>query len=181
MKKGMSFFLWICTISCIAVACNKKNTNDPPVPPSDTTLVNTSHLDYLYIPVSFPGGTNAAGVFIYAEAPDYHFADAGGEGFTCVDDVARAALVYMRSNKFSTDSLTQLRVINLIEFLLAMQSSNGYFYNFLLTSNQINTNGATSINNPEWWSWRALQTLTEGSPLVKKVINAELAGKMDQA
>jgi hypothetical protein len=62
-----------------------------------------------------------------------------------------------------------------------MQSSNGYFYNFLLTSNQINTNGATSINNPEWWSWRALQTLTEGSPLVKKVINAELAGKMDQA
>ena len=38
----------------------------------------------------------------------------------------------------------------------------------------------TSINNPEWWSWRALQTLTEGSPLVK-VTNEQLSEKMDQA
>jgi hypothetical protein len=61
-----------------------------------------------------------------------------------------------------------------------MQSSNGYFYNFLLTGNQINLSGPTSINNAEWWSWRALQALTEGSPLVKP-INAALSAKMDNA
>ena len=181
MKKVVQFFLTICATGSIISACNKQSANGPVTPPDDTTFSNTSHLDYLYTPVAFPSGKSAGGVFIYAEAPDYHRVEAGGEGYTCVDDVARAALVYLRSNKFSTDSSTQLKVINLIGFLLEMQSANGYFYNFLSTSNQINTSGATSVNNPEWWSWRALQTLTEGSPLVKKYINAELSGKMDQA
>ena len=54
------------------------------------------------------------------------------------------------------------------------------FIIFFSTGNQINTNGSTSINNPEWWSWRALQTLTEGSPLVK-ITNAQLSDKMDDA
>jgi hypothetical protein len=179
MKKEIQFLLCVCAISCMAVTCKKQSSNTT-VPPADTSLVNTSHLDYLYTPVTFPDGTNAAGVYIYAEAPDYHLVGASGEGYTCVDDVSRAALVYLRSNKFPTDTATQSKAFKLISFLLEMQSSNGYFYNFLLTGNQINTSGTTSINNPEWWSWRALQTLTEGSPLVK-VTNSQLSAKMDQA
>ena len=159
----------------MAVTCKKQSSNNIVVPPpGDTSLVNTSHLDYLYTPVTFADGTDAAGVYIYAEAPDYHLVGASGEGYTCVDDVSRAALVYMRSNKFSTDTAIQSKAFKLINFLLEMQSPNGYFYNFLLTGNQINTSGPTSINNPEWWSWRALQALTEGSPLVK-VTNAALS------
>jgi hypothetical protein len=180
MKKGIQFILWICAISCTAVNCKKQDTDSPVIPPDDTTLINTSHLDYLYTPVTFSDGTNAAGVYIYAEAPDYHLVADSDEGYTCVDDVSRAALVYLRSNKFSSDTLVQSKAFKLIKFLLQMQSSNGYFYNFLLTTNQINMNGTTSINNPGWWSWRALQTLTEGSPVVK-VLNTELADKMDQA
>ena len=180
MKKGIQFLFCVCAISCMAVTCKKQSSNNTVPPPADTSLVNTSHLDYLYTPVTFTDGTNAAGVYIYAEAPDYHLTGASGEGYTCVDDVSRAALVYLRSNKFSTDTSIQSKAFKLISFLLEMQSSNGYFYNFLLTGNQINTNGATSINNPEWWSWRALQTLTEGSPLVK-VTNTQLSVKMDQA
>ena len=180
MKKGVHFLLCVCAISCMAVTCKKQSAGDPVNPPGDTALVNTSHLDYLYTPVTFSTGTNAAGVFIYAEAPDYHLVADSDEGYTCVDDVSRAALVYLRSNKFSTDTATQSKVFKLISFLLEMQSSNGYFYNFLLTGNQINTNGITSINNPDWWSWRALQTLTEGSPLIK-IKNPQLSEKMDQA
>jgi hypothetical protein len=89
-------------------------------------------------------------------------------------------LVYLRSNKFSTDTAMQSKVFKLISFLLEMQSSNGYFYNFLLTGNQVNTNGATSINNPEWWSWRALQALTEAAPTMKNK-NPQLSQKMDEA
>ena len=180
MKKGIPFFLTIYTIVSVIGACNKQAANNPLVPPADTTLVNTIHLDYLYTPVTFTDGTSAAGIYVYAEAPDYHLVAASGEGYTCVDDVARAALVYLRSNKFSTDTSIQSKSFKLIRFLLEMQSSNGYFYNFLSTGNQINTNGPTSLNNPEWWSWRALQTLTEGSPLIKTK-NTELADKMDQA
>ena len=180
MKKGLQFLVCVCSIICMAVTCKKQAGNNTLPPPADTSLVNTSHLDYLYTPVTFSDGTNAAGIYIYADAPDYHLTGATGEGYTCVDDVSRAVLVYLRSNKFSTDTAMQSKVFKLISFLLEMQSSNGYFYNFLLTGNQVNTNGATSINNPEWWSWRALQALTEAAPTIKNK-NPQLSQKMDEA
>ena len=164
----------------MAVTCKKQSSGTPVIPPKDTSLVNLSHLNYLYVPVTFTDGTNAAGVWIYADAPNYTLTPSNDEGYTCVDDVSRAALVYLRSSKFSTDTSIQSKAFKLINFLLEMQSSNGYFYNFLLTGNQINTYGATSINNPEWWSWRALQALTEGSPIVNSK-NPALAGKMNDA
>ena len=116
--------------------------------PKDTGLINSHHLDYLYTPVHFSTGTTAAGIFIYAEAPDYHLVAASGEGFTCVDDVARAALFYLRSKNFATDTTIQSKVFNLVNFLLEMQAGNGYFYNFLLADDQINTGGATSTATP---------------------------------
>jgi hypothetical protein len=53
----------------------------PPIqpPPAEPVLVNTNHLDYLYTPVTFSTGTKAAGVYIYCEAPDYHFVEAAGK------------------------------------------------------------------------------------------------------
>ncbi len=181
MTKGNQFIFCLLAVSCMALTCEKqKSVSDSTASSSDTSLVNLHHLDYLYTPVTFADGTNAAGIYIYAEAPDYRLTGANGEGYTCVDDVSRAALVYLRSNKYLTDTATQSKVFKLIDFLLEMQSSNGYFYNFLLTGNQINKNGITSINNPGWWSWRALQALTEGTRLVR-MKNPQLADKMDIA
>jgi hypothetical protein len=179
MKKEIQLALCLCAISCMAVTCKKQSTNNPPHV-IDSSLVNTSHLDYLYIPVTFSTGTNAAGVFIYSEAPDYHRVADADEGFTCVDDVARAVQVYVRSSKFSSDTSVQNKTFNLIRFILEMQSSNGYFYNFLFINNTINTNGATSINNANWWSWRALYTLSETAPLVRTK-DTQLADKIDAA
>ena len=153
----------------------------PPVPVvKDSSLVNTAHLDKLYIPVVFSGNVNAAGVFIYSQYPDYHPVDATGEGFACVDDVSRAALVYLRSGKILTDTAAQNKLFNLIQFILQMQSANGYFFNFLMSPNTINTTGPTSVNNANWWSWRALQTLTEAAPVIKN-LNAPLFAKMNAA
>ncbi|HEY4937314.1 MAG TPA: hypothetical protein VII44_12070, partial [Puia sp.] len=53
-------------------------------------------------------------------------------------------------------------------------------YNFLFTGNTINTSGVTSVNNPNWWSWRALQTLTEAAPFIQNK-NANLYSKMNLA
>ncbi len=188
MKREIRFLLCFFAISCMSVTCKKQTTSTstttnpvtPPVTQTDTSLVNTSHLDYLYVPVTFPDGNNAAGIYIYANAPNYVLTPATGEGYTCVDDVSRAVLVYLRSTHFSTDTAVQSKVFKLMNFLVEMQSSNGYFYNFLLTGNQINTNGTTSINNAEWWSWRALQALTEGDPLIKP-LNASLSAKVEMA
>lgn len=174
MKKSISILGCLSIISLLVFACKKPATYPPVQPVADTSLANTSHLDYLYVPVTFSTGAAAAGIFIYSEAPDYHRVGDSDEGFTCVDDVSRAALVYLRSSKFNTDTATQSKLYHLLQFILEMQSSNGYFYNFLFTNNSINTNGGTSANNANWWSWRALQTLAEAAPLIKNS-NAPLA------
>ena len=85
------------------------------------------------MPVVFPNGEKAEGIYIYADAPSYSPIIAGGEGFTCVDDVAREVLFYLRSSAFSSDTLVQNKVYGLLRFLTNMQSANGYFYNFLHT------------------------------------------------
>ena len=169
----------LCALNMMLAACDKTPSDTNNNPPEDE-LVNLNHLNYLYTPVTFSDGTKAGGIWIYCEAPDYHFVDAAGEGFTCIDDVARAVLVYVRSPKFSTDTSIQSKTFNLIRFILEMQSDNGFFYNFIFSSGLINKSGSTSTNNENWWSWRALQALTEASPIVKTV-DASLSSEMDNA
>ncbi len=161
-------------------ACAKKGAAQQVIPPVDTSLVNTSHLDNLYTPVTFPDGVTAAGVYIYSQYPNYTPVDASGEGFACIDDVSRAVLVYIRSSRFSSDTAMQSKTFNLIRFITEMQSANGYFYNFVFANGLINTGGATSVNTPNWWSWRALQALTEAEPVIKNK-NAPLYTAMDAA
>jgi len=181
MKKRILIILCCLYATCTYLSACSKKTTSPPVPiVKDTGLVNTAHLDHLFTDIIFSDNTHAAGVYIYSQYPDYHPVEANGEGFTCVDDVARAALVYMRSNKFSSDTATRSKVYKLIQFILKLQSGNGYFYNFLFTGNSINTSGPTSVNTPNWWSWRALQALTEAGPLIKN-LNAPLYDKVNTA
>jgi len=176
----MPVILFIFFACFVVMGCKEPSSEKAQQTNKDSSLVNTSHLDYLTISVTFPSGTKASGIYIYSEAPDYHFVTDSDEGFTCVDDVARAALVYLRHNHFSSDTATQARAVNLIRFILEMQSENGYFYNFLFPGNTINDTGKTSINGPHWWSWRALQTLTEAAPVVKNT-DPQLASEIDVA
>jgi hypothetical protein len=165
----------------MAVTCKKRQSDSTEAPPlQDTSLVNLSHLAHLYTPVTFSNGVQAGGIYIYAEAPDYHFVTAPGEGYTCVDDVARAVQVYIRHPSYASDTALQNKAYNLIEFLLQMQSDNGYFYNFILSGSLINKGGQTSKNDADWWSWRALYALTEAAPVIKTT-NAQLTTRMDEA
>ena len=178
MKK-INYFLFIVCAVTVLIRCNHSKNNEIKND-LDSSLVNTKHLDHLYTPITFSSGVNAAGIYIYSEASDYHLVADNDEGFTCVDDVARAALVYLRSKDFETDTAKQTKAVNLVRFILEMQSANGYFYNFLFPKNTINTTGRTSVNEANWWSWRALQTLTEATPLLQK-INKELTNKIKVA
>lgn len=180
-KKMIYLSCWVTMLGLSLFCCSKKNAAGKIVtPPPDTSMVNFAHLDHLYTPVTFPDGTPAAGVYIYSNYPDYTNVEATGEGFTCVDDVSRATLVYLRSNQYVADTAIRGKLYNLITFLLEMQSSNGYFYNFLMTTGQINLYGTTSINDPTWWSWRAFMALTEAAPAIKS-LNPPLYNKMNTA
>jgi hypothetical protein len=179
IKKSFSTIIYLAAF-ILVVGCKNKGTTKQTVVIEDHLLTNTRHLDHLYTPVRFLNGEDGAGIYIYAEAPDYHLVADSDEGFTCVDDVARAAQVYLRTEKFLTDTATQRKTHSLIRFILGMQSENGYFYNFLFPDSSINKTGKTSSDTPNWWSWRALQTLTEAAPLLKKT-DVQLAGRMDVA
>jgi hypothetical protein len=178
VNRNLHILISIATLfSCTGAPDTKKSVVGQSSP-ADSTLINTQHLDHLYIPVTFKNGVKAAGIYIYSEAPDYRLVTDSDEGFTCVDDVSRAALFYLRNKTFLSDTAIQNKAASLVNFVLQMQAANGYFYNFLLPGNTINTTHETSRAERGWWSWRALQTLTEAMPLLRKV-DATLAQKTE--
>ncbi len=178
-KKLRTIYLLITSLLFIA-ACTNRSVESRSNDIKDSSVINAQHLEHLYTPVTFSDSIEAAGIYIYSEAPGYHLVGDSDEGFTCVDDVSRAALFYLRSKSFSADTSAQKRTHNLIRFILEMQAANGYFYNFLLPGDSINKSHETSRAEPNWWSWRALQTLTEASTLIKKS-DLQLSGKIDSS
>ena len=167
-------------IALLLAGCSKKDSGTVVPPPVVQPLVNTSHLDYLFTPVTFESGVDAAGVYIYAEAPDYRLVADADEGFTCTDDVARAAMVYLRSDSFAVNNSIKDKTYLLLSFLVEMQAPNGYFYNFLLPGDLVNKYHVNSVAGKNWWSWRAFQTLAEAVPLIR-TDNPALATRIDNS
>ena len=127
-------------------------------------IVNKEHLDYLYKEIVVDGQEMAI-IHIYSNAPDYNYVDDDDEGYACVDDAARAAIFYLEYYKTYNDSTSLKKYFNLVDFLLYMQSENGYFYNFIWPDNTINKTFKTSVAQANWWSWRALWSIMEGYEL----------------
>jgi hypothetical protein len=127
-----------------------------------TDLVNLDHLIYLTETVTIDDREMAL-VHIYAEFPDYTWVDAAGEGLSAVDDVARAAIVYLWQYERTGDpALLDLARVTL-EFVLYMQAEDGAFYNFVYDrEGTINTQGGTSYKSLGWWAMRGLWALGEG-------------------
>jgi hypothetical protein len=130
-----------------------------PQPPA-ATWVNPAHLAHLYQEVRI-GEAELGTVWIYCEAPDYHLVGDADEGFTCVDDVARALVFYCRAYAVEPSEAGVQKIRGMTNFLLYMQAENGFFYNFLLPGPQINTTHRNSQAVPNWWSWRAFWALSE--------------------
>ena len=125
-----------------------------------TFIVNKSHLDYLYEEINIDGKEMAI-IHIYSNAPDYKYVGDDDEGYACIDDAARAAIFYLEYFKAYKDSSSLDKFNKLIEFVLYMQSENGFFYNFMWEDHSINKTFRTSLAEPNWWSWRALWALME--------------------
>ena len=128
--------------------------------PVKRPLANPAHLEHLYDEISV--GDNLLGtIWIYCEAPDYRLVGDEDEGFTCVDDVARALVFYCRAFRAAPSEAYLDKIYRLTEFLLYMQAENGFYYNFLLPGGTINTTHQNSRAIPSWWSWRAFWALSE--------------------
>jgi hypothetical protein len=124
------------------------------------SLVNPAHLDHLYEEIQIDN-TRLGAIWIYCEAPDYHLVDDDDEGFTCVDDVARALVFYCRHYRSDSSKEVLDKIRSLTEFLLYMQAENGFFYNFMLPDKQINKTHQNSRAVAAFWTWRAFWGLSE--------------------
>ena len=127
---------------------------------TNTSVINTAHLDALYGEKNV-GGQTVGIIHIYAEYPDYHLMGDDDEGIACVDDASRAAIFYLRHYQNTSDEEHLRKGRMLIKFLLAMQSPNGYYYNFIWPDGTIHTDGITSKPEPAFWSWRTLWAMGE--------------------
>lgn len=137
--------------------------------------VNPAHLDHLYEEVKM-GNDTVGAIWIYCEAPDFHHVGDEDEGFTCVDDVARALVFYCRFYQENPSPEVLRKIKSLTAFVLKMQAENGFFHNFLLPGGQINATHKNSQAIANWWSWRAFWGLSE----VALLRNAELADLQKQ-
>ncbi len=128
---------------------------------SKKNLLNFRHLEHLYKTIRMNHRTVGI-IHIYSEAPDYRWVVAPGEGITCVDDVARAAVLYLRQYRFTGDEMYFQMSQSLLRFVMAMQAPNGLFYNFLLPDYRINKTRRNSTNRLDFWTARAVWALGEG-------------------
>jgi hypothetical protein len=122
---------------------------------------NFSHLAHLTRPVTVTH-QDALAVWIYADAPSYQLVSAPGEGFTCVDDVARAAVALLLHAERTGDPEAERMASGALRFVLGMQTDDGELYNFLNDDLTINRDGKTSYASHGWWAARALWAMATG-------------------
>ena len=149
-------------------------------PKIDRGDVNLAHLNFLVEDVEIAGRPMAI-THIYSESPRYEWVDASGEGIACVDDAARAALVYLHDYESTRDPASLDKARRLLNFLLYMQAEDGQFYNFILDrAGRINTDGNTSFKSSGWWAARAARALAAGYGVFRSA-DPTYAAQLDQA
>jgi hypothetical protein len=112
------------------------------------------------------GAPGAAAVAVYADAAGVPIAAAerGHEGVACVDDAARALVLFC-----DLWSVTRLPVIRawaeaLLEFVLYMQDGDGRFVNFVTDwTGRRNEDGPTSSAGGSFWQARGLRGLASAA------------------
>ena len=127
-------------------------------------LVSFKHLGHLTERIDFLGDTVDI-VHVYSNFPDYGWvgaAESGLEGVACVDDAARAAVVYLRHYELTGSEESRTRALALLRFIVRMETDDGKFYNFVLKDHSVNINGKTSFKSFGWWAARGIWSMGLG-------------------
>ena len=143
---------------------------------------NLDHLDFLGEDVFVEGDTLRL-IHIYAEpAADggWVFVGDDDEGIACVDDVARAAVVYLRHYEVTGDPSSRRTAVKLLRFVRHLQAPSGLFYNFVWDrSLRPNTTFVTSVaTDVSWWTARAVWALGTGARVLADADPTEAAASL---
>ena len=109
-------------------------------------------------------------VHIYADAPSYEWTGDSDEGIACVDDAARAAVVYLRHFELTGDRESLTKGKALVRFVMYMQNDDGLFYNFVF-DNELTINKTHQNSTAEefgWWAARGVWVLGTAADILKE-------------
>jgi hypothetical protein len=170
LKQGRYFIFLI----LLSAACShqEKSVNQP-------LHVNFDHLQKLTETIAL-NNKHCSIIHIYAEYPDYEWVDANNEGIACVDDAARAAVLYLRDYELSRTDSSLGRAKSMLNFIFFMQADDGEFYNFIDENLQINQTGKTSEKSFGHWAARGYWALGLGYRIFRDV-ESEYAHELKNA
>jgi multiple sugar transport system substrate-binding protein len=130
-------------------------------PPLRITLAHLRHLGLDAV----VKGKRVRVVALYAEAPDYRPTPSpmrdGFEGIACVDDAARAAVLYLRAYEETGDTAARHEALGLLAFVTAMEQGNGEFVNFIDARGNPNRTAPSSRASMSFWAARSIWAMGE--------------------
>ncbi len=154
----------ILSLILLSAACGRGAENYV-VPAGETPLtVRLDHLQHLGLD-AVVRGLPVRVVSLYAEAPDYRPTGSpardGFEGIACLDDAARAAVVYLREYEATGDVRARDEAVRLLSFVTAMEQGDGEFVNFIDSAGRLNRNAPSSRKSMSYWAARSIWALGE--------------------
>jgi len=154
----------ILSLILLSAACGRGAENYV-VPAGETSLtVRLDHLQHLGLD-AVVRGLPVRVVSLYAEAPDYRPTGSpardGFEGIACLDDAARAAVVYLREYEATGDVRARDEAVRLLSFVTAMEQGDGEFVNFIDSAGRLNRNAPSSRKSMSYWAARSIWALGE--------------------
>ena len=157
-------YLGALALSLIAPACGRGPVEPPKSAQPAPLVLRYDHLRHLGLDVVVAGKPVRA-IALYADAPDYRPTGSpardGFEGIACVDDAARAAVVYLRAYEESGDSTVRAEALGLLRFVAAMEQGNGEFVNFIDTAGRLNRVAPSSRESMSYWAARGIWAMGE--------------------
>jgi len=125
--------------------------------------VNLDHLDWLRRDA---GGYTTWQIYASPVTPGdrqgpYKHVGDDDEGVGCIDDVARAAILYARH--YARTGVGDPQARQAYAFIAHEARTDGTYYNFVWEDGKPNTDGPTSRPGLNWWTARALWALGEGA------------------
>ncbi|MCL5033340.1 MAG: hypothetical protein M1542_08875 [Thermotogae bacterium] len=94
--------------------------------------------------------------------------EAQNEGAVCVDDAARAVVLYLQLYEKTNNLSFLAEAKGGLNFLMVMENEDGESYNFVFPNGQINKYGSTSVKSVSWWTVRSFWALSMGARVFKK-------------
>jgi hypothetical protein len=117
---------------------------------------------------------DAIAIGVYSQPTDSGYrlrpaAEQGYEGVACVDDAARAVVLYCRIWRERAVPWARAEADRLLRFVVAMQDDDGAFSNFILDwQGSPNRAVGSSLPGGEWWTSRAMHAVACGYGVLRR-------------